>query len=50
MERDVDNLDAGSRKRKGLCNGGLHEPPGDAPALSILSEKDALNGGPEGGR
>jgi hypothetical protein len=28
VERDVDDLDAGSRKRKGFCNGGLHEPPG----------------------
>jgi hypothetical protein len=28
VERDVDDLDADSRKRKGFCNGGLHESPG----------------------
>ena len=43
MERDVDNLDAGSRKRKGFCNGGLHEPPGvgESPIAQAGNEAGA---------
>lgn len=43
MERDVDDLDAGSRKRKGFCNGGLHEPPGvgESPVAQAGNEAGA---------
>ena len=43
MERDVDDLDAGSRKRKGFCNGGLHEPPGvgESPIAQAGNEAGA---------
>jgi hypothetical protein len=43
VERDVDDLDAGSRKRKGFCNGGLHEPPGvgESPVAQAGNEAGA---------
>jgi hypothetical protein len=43
VERDVDDLDAGSRKRKGFCNGGLHEPPGvgESPIAQAGNEAGA---------
>ena len=41
MERDVDDLDAGSRKRKGFCNGGLHEPPGVGESPIAQADNEA---------
>jgi hypothetical protein len=43
VERDVDDLDASSRKRKGFCNDGLHEPPGggESPIAQAGSEAGA---------
>src|ERR1700730_14952368 len=41
VERDVDNLDAGSRKRKGFCNGGLHEPPGVGESPIAQADNEA---------
>src|ERR1700730_4823861 len=41
VERDVDNLDAGSRKRNGFCNGGLHEPPGVGESPIAQTDNEA---------
>jgi hypothetical protein len=41
VERDVDDLDAGSRKRKGFCNGGLHEPPGVGESPIAQADNEA---------
>jgi hypothetical protein len=43
VEREVDNQDAGSRKRKGSRNGGLQEPPGagESPIAQAGNEAGA---------